>query len=178
MKSPVDFYVVGGRSAGSEAKMAAKAEAASSGAGGVEPGPGTDTGRTPIGTDDPTSMNPAGSGRTDEAGRLAGAEDDRRMEGEAHAEGSGSVAKKLVEGRATDAQAGEIREIGRDTTVDINEGDAGEGKGVRIGEDAESSEGAPGVGHNAFAAGFIDGSLAGIGDEDIGSTEAERDGSR
>ncbi|HVT97105.1 MAG TPA: hypothetical protein VHE33_06330 [Acidobacteriaceae bacterium] len=158
--------------------MAAKAEAACSGAGGVEPGPAADAGRTPIGTDDPTGMNPAGSGRTDEAGRLAGAEDDRRMEGEAHAEGGGSVAKKLVEGGATHAQASEIGEIGRDTRVGIDERDSGEGEALEIGEHAESSEGAPSVRHKTFAARFIDGSLAGVGDEDIGSTETECDSGR
>jgi hypothetical protein len=56
-------------------------------------------------------------------------------------------------------------------------GDAGEfGAVMRVEVDAKLGEGVTRVGHDAFAAGFVDGRAEGIGEEDVGSSLAECDG--
>jgi hypothetical protein len=57
------------------------------------------------------------------------------------------------------------------------EGDAFEfGSVAGLDLDAELGEGLAGVGHEAFAAGFVDGGTEGVGEEDVGAALAEGDG--
>ena len=60
--------------------------------------------------------------------------------------------------------------------MSVNEGDTGKRLSMRIRKDAKSREGATGIRHEAFAAGFVDGGLARVGKKDVSAAEAERDG--
>jgi hypothetical protein len=82
-----------------------------------------------------------------------------------------------VEGGAADADACSGREVGGDAASIGGEGDAGKfGAMAGVEVDAEFGEGVTRVGHNSFAAGFVDGRAEGVGEEDVGSSLAERDG--
>ena len=113
---------------------------------------------------------------TGECGGLVGSKDNRGIEGEADAEGGGAVAEELVEVGAAQAEAGEVGEVGGDAGIGVGESDSGEGEAFGIGEDAEGGEGAARFGQESFAAGLVDGGMAGVGKEDVGAAEAEGDG--
>jgi len=101
----------------------------------------------------------------------------RGVPGEADAQFFGAVEKEGVEGGAADADAGAIGEVSGDAGLIGGEGDAGEfGTAAGVDLDAELGESGAGVGHESFAAGFVDGRAAGVGEEDVGSALAEGDG--
>jgi len=82
-----------------------------------------------------------------------------------------------VEGGAADSYAWAGGEVGGDAGLVGGEGDAFEfGSVAGFDLDAELGEGEAGVGHEAFAAGFVDGGTEGVGDEDVGAAPAEGDG--
>ena len=107
---------------------------------------------------------------------LVSSEDNRGVEGEADAEGGGAVAEELVEVGAAQAEAGEVGEVGGDAGIGVGESDSREGEAFGIGEDAQGGEGAARFGQESFAAGLVDGGMAGVGEEDVSTAEAEGDG--
>ena len=60
-----------------------------------------------------------------EEGKLVASEYDGCIEGKTDAEGIGTIAKELMEYGPTEAEAGEIRKIGGDASMSVNEGDTG-----------------------------------------------------
>jgi len=85
-------------------------------------------------------------------------EDDGGVPGEADAQFFGAVEKEGVEGGAADADAGAIGEVSGDAGLIGGEGDAGEfGTAAGVDLDAELGESGAGVGHESFAAGFVEG---------------------
>jgi hypothetical protein len=97
---------------------------------------------------------------------------------EADAEAGGAVEQELVENGAADAASGAGREgslggggvCGRHLVVE--ESNAAEGSGFDLAEvfvevEAEGSERGEGVGHEAFAAGFVDAGLHSVDDLDL-----------
>jgi hypothetical protein len=168
----MDLNIGGCRDAGGKAEVSAKAESAGGLATLAEARPCADTGGGSVGADEPAGAELL----TVKGGRLAGSEDDGRPEGEADAESGGAFAKELVKGGASDSDAGEGGEIGADAGVGVGEGDAGEGQTVRFVGDAEGGEGAARGGHEALAAGLVDGRLAGIGEQDVGAAQAKGNG--
>jgi hypothetical protein len=168
--TPVDFDVSG---PGGDAVVGAEAEAAAAEMGGVESSPGADAGGGAVGADEPL----AGEGFAGEGGGLVWLEDDGGVPGEADAQFFGAVEKEGVEGGAADADAGAIGEVSGDAGLIGGEGDAGEfGTAAGVDLDAELGESGAGVRHESFAAGFVDGRAAGVGEEDVGSALAEGDG--
>jgi hypothetical protein len=173
--APVDFYVGGSwlEASGSDAVVGAEAEAAAAEVGGVEAGPGADAGGGSIGSDEPA----VGNGFAGEGGGLVLPENDWGVPGEADAQFFGAVEEEAVESGAanTDAPAG--WEFSGDGRLARGEEDAGEfGTVVGLEMDTELSEGLAGVGHEAFAAGFVDGRAAGVSKKDVGSALAQGDG--
>jgi len=97
---------------------------------------------------------------------------------EADSEASGAVEQKLVEDGATDATPGAFGKGGfggrvvRGRCLVAEEANAAEGGGFDLAEvlieiEAEGGEGFEGVGHEAFAAGFVDSRLHGVDDLDL-----------
>jgi hypothetical protein len=169
-RTPVDFDVGG---PGGNAVVGAEAEAAATEMGGVKAGPGADAGGGTVGADEPL----AGDGFAGEGGGLVWLEDDGGVPGEADAQFFGTVEKEGVEGGAADADAGAIGEVSGDAGLIGGEENAGEGRAAAgIDLDAELGEGMAGIGHESFAAGFVDGRAAGVGEEDVGSALADGDG--
>ena len=78
---------------------------------------------------------------------------------------------------AADADAGAAGKVRINAMGGVLEADAAKGVAVGCGEgDAEPGEGLAGIGHEAFAAGFVDGGGACLDDGATDPTLAERDG--
>ena len=163
----MDFYV--GRP-GSDAVVGAESEAAAAELRGFEAGPGADAGGGSVGSDEPLVVD----GFSGEGGRLVFPEDDRGVPGEADTEFGGALEEEAVESGAADSDARSSREVCGDGCLAGGEGDAGEFCSVMGLElDAEVGEGSADLGHEAFAAGFVDGRAEGVDEEDVGSALAE-----
>jgi hypothetical protein len=171
--TPVDFDVSG---PGGDAVVGAESKAAAAEMGGVESGPGADAGGGAVGTDEPF----AGDGFAGQGGGFFGGGFDHQgsIPGEADAEVLSAVEEVGMERGATDAYAGAVGEVGGDAGLVGGEKDAGEfGTVVRVKLDAKLDEGVTGVGHEAFAARFVDGRASSVGEEDVGAALAKGDGS-
>ena len=100
----------------------------------------------------------------------------------ADAEVCGAIEQELVEDGATDAAAGISREGGFSCGFFGEEADSVKGVGLEAAEifieiDADGGEGLEGVGHEAFAAGFVDGRAYGLDDIDLEAEAGGGDGS-
>lgn len=170
VRAPVDFDAL---RPGREVKVGAEAEAAAAEAGCVEAGPCADAGGGSVGSNEPA----VGDGCAGKGGGLVFPENDWGVPGEADTQFFGAVQEEAMEGGAADADAAAGWEFSGDAGLGGGEEDAGEfGSAVGLEMDAELGEGVAGVGHEAFAAGFVDGRAAGVGEEDVGTAEAEGDG--
>ncbi len=173
--APVNFDV---GTPGLDAEMCAEAETAAAEVGGVEVGPCADAGGLAVGSDQPAVVDRL----VGEGGGLVWFEDDRGVPGEAHAEFGGAVEEQAVQAGAAEAYScccfsGIGCEVGGDAGLTCGEGYAGEGGAVVGFEgDAELGEGVTRVGHDAFAAGLVDGGPLGVGDEYVRAAKAKADG--
>ncbi len=172
----MDFDVSEWMSAGGEAEMSTESESACVRAGAVETGPGAHARKYSIGADDPASIDCARTRPVSKDRRLVGMKGDGPIEGEADTQCGGTVTEQLVQRRAANAQAGEGRKVSRDPDAGVSKRDAGERAAMEVGGNPESGEGTAGIGHKAFAAGFVDGRLSGVGQQDVGTAQAKGDG--
>ncbi len=153
--------------------MGAEAEAAAAESPGFEPGPRANAGGGSVGSDEPTVVD----GLSADGGGLIVAEDDRGVPGEADAEFCGSVEEETMENRTADSDARSRREVCGDARLVGSKGDAGEFDAVLgLEVDAQGDEASACFGHEAFAAGLVDGRAESIGEEDVGAALADGDG--
>jgi len=177
--APVDFDEVQAASGRVDTVVGAESVADTAAAGAIEASPLAHRGGLAIGTDQPAKARGLS---VDQCGVEAvvgaiGRELDAAVPEQARSCFLGSIGEQRVQMGAADSNACSAGEEGIDVVEGVLEADAAEEVAILLVEvDAELGEGLPRVGHQAFAAGLVDGVGTSLDDRAVDTALAQGDG--